>query len=99
MVQVSISVPGMVSITIVSVFQDEVVGSSPDAFFSGDFLQLRSERDGNGDGRVYHISFIASDGQGGTCKGVLKLGVTPHDQGSSMGAIDGGALYDSTVAQ
>ena len=48
-----------------------------------------------GDGRVYHISFTASDGNGGSCIGEVTVGV-PHDRGGRSTPVDGGALYDST---
>src|SRR5262249_46845835 len=40
---------------------------------------LRAERNGQGDGRTYHIDFIAA-GPGGTCSGEVTVCV-PHDQG------------------
>ncbi len=83
------------------VFQDERVGraksSSPDARILGpNLVELRIERDGNGDGRVYHVYFTASDGND-SCSGRVRLGVVTHDQSSNLDAIDGGPLYDSTV--
>jgi len=58
---------------------------------------LRSERDGNGDGRVYHLYFTVTDGVGGSCTGEKVIGVVAHDQSGSLGPIDGGPLYDSTL--
>jgi hypothetical protein len=58
--------------------------------------EVRAERDGKGDGRVYHIGFTADDGNGGTCSGVVLVGV-PHDKGGANDPVDGGALYDSTT--
>jgi hypothetical protein len=87
-----------VSITITGVRQDEPVGSSPDAIIQGSTVQLRAERDGSGNGRVYHIFYIISDGNGGSCSGEVLLGVVPHDQGSNLAPVDDGANYDSTVA-
>ena len=55
---------------------------------------VRAERDGNGDGRVYHISFTAT-GSSGSCTGSVTVGV-PHDQGHG-GPVDQGALYNSTL--
>ncbi len=40
---------------------------------------VRAERSDYGNGRVYRISFKASDGKGGSCTGVVKVGV-PHDK-------------------
>jgi CSLREA domain-containing protein len=88
-----------VTITIVSVFQDEPVGPQPDAIIYGSSADIRAERDGFGDGRVYHITYMASDGQGGTCNKEVLLGVVPHDQSGNLEPIDQGPLYDSTIAQ
>jgi hypothetical protein len=101
---VAISVQGVtdadgdaVSITITSIKQDEKTGKEADASGVGtDTANVRAERDGKGDGRVYHIAFTADDGNGGITAGVVTVSV-PHDQ-SGKPAIDGGALYDSTQA-
>ena len=92
-----------VTITIDSIFQDEPTNGlgdgdmSPDGAGVGtDTAQIRAERSGTGDGRVYHISFTADDGSGGTCTGEVVVGV-PHDQNGDP-AVDQGALFDSTVA-
>lgn len=89
-----------VTITPTGVMQDEPVlvpaigagNTTPDAVL--DPLQVRAERAGTGDGRVYHVSFTGDDGRGGTCDGEVLLGV-PHDQRGDP-AVDGGPLYDST---
>jgi murein DD-endopeptidase MepM/ murein hydrolase activator NlpD len=88
------------SITIISVFQDEPVGSDIDANnMSTNTVNLRAQRDGTGDGRVYHIVFSAT-GVGGTCQGEVKV-IVPHDLGKGQGARgtagDGGALFNSTT--
>jgi hypothetical protein len=61
--------------------------------------EVRAERSGTkkvpGDGRVYHISFTASDDSGATCSGTVLVGV-PHDQ-RGTDPVDGGPLYDSTI--
>lgn len=85
-----------VSITITSITQDEKTDKQADALGIGtDTASVRADRDGKGDGRVYHISFTADDGNGGITTGMVKVYV-PHDQ-SGKPAIDGGQLYDSTV--
>jgi streptogramin lyase len=57
---------------------------------------LRSERHGRpGNGRVYEISFVASDGHGGECEGRVTVCV-PHDMGQGRHCIDDGRLFDST---
>jgi VCBS repeat-containing protein len=87
-----------VTITITSIYQDEPVGNAPDGIIYGSYAEVRAERDGNGDGRVYHITFIANDGNGGTCTGEIMVAVIPHDKSGDFDAIDGGALFDSTIA-
>jgi hypothetical protein len=95
-----------VTITITSIFQDEPVNvegsgsTEPDGQGVGtDTAEVRAERSGTkkvpGNGRVYHISFIAADGVGGFCDGTVTVCV-PHDQ-SGDPCVDEGALYDSTV--
>ena len=90
-----------ITITIDSIFQDEAVDAPGSGFTSPDgqgmgtaTAEVRAERVGGGNGRVYHIGFTASDGNGGLCSGVVLVGV-PFDP--SLGpAVDDGALYDST---
>lgn len=94
-----------VTINIDSVWQDEPTDTlgdgsfTPDATGVGtDTAAVRAERAGTkevpGDGRVYHIAYTADDGNGGTCSGTVTVGV-PHDVKDT--AVDGGALYDSTI--
>jgi hypothetical protein len=89
-----------VTITITSIMQDEPtngLGSGdtcPDATGVGtSTAQLRAERDGTGNGRVYTIFFTADDGRGGTCTGSVKVSV-PHNNGDT--AVDDGPKFDST---
>lgn len=88
------------AITVTGIYQDEPVGhgaNSPDGRILADGTpQVRAERAGSGDGRVYHIFFTATGNMGGSCSHVLRLPVVPHDQGGTIDAIDGGPLYDST---
>jgi hypothetical protein len=97
------------TIAVVSIFQDEAVGSGgsgntgPDGQGVGtSTAQVRAERAGDpkqpGDGRVYHITFSATDAAGGSCTATVQVSV-PHDQSArSQPAVDGGALFDSTIA-
>jgi REJ domain/Bacterial Ig domain len=88
------------TITITSVTQDEPTNglgdgdTAVDAVINADgTVLLRSERSGKGDGRVYRISFTASDLEGST-SGVVKVSV-PHSV--KKPAIDSsGTIYDST---
>jgi hypothetical protein len=87
-----------VSITATSVFQDEQVdapgsgNTAPDAQLAP--LAVRAERSGQGNGRVYTITFTADDGRGGTCSGTVQVCV-PHDQGMGAGCVDDGARFNS----
>jgi dipeptidyl aminopeptidase/acylaminoacyl peptidase len=73
-----------VTLTVDGITQDEpVLGpgdpTSPDAVDEGDGeVRIRAERDPHGDGRVYRISFTASDGRGGSCSGIAKVAVPRH---------------------
>jgi hypothetical protein len=95
---VGVSVPDpdgdAVTTTITGVTQDEALdgaadgNTSPDAAaVTGhpDQVQVRAERSGDGDGRVYRIAFTATDGKD-TCTGTVTVGV-PHDQ-SGPAAVD-----------
>jgi len=89
---------------IISIFQDEKTNGlgdgdkSPDGFGVGtDKAQVRAERSGNGDGRVYFIGFTVDDGKGGTCSGIVQLPVVPHDQSKKKIIGNQGALFDSTL--
>jgi uncharacterized repeat protein (TIGR01451 family) len=89
-------------LTITGVTQDEPINglgdgdTSPDATVgpASNKVNLRAERSGLGDGRVYRIAFTGSDGLGGTCVGVAIVGV-PHDQGGGSIAIDSGFVFPS----
>lgn len=89
-----------VTITVTGVWQDEPTEeqgdgkSGPDAVIYGDFVEVRAERSGVEDGRVYHIYFTAEDDKGGICTGEVTVGV-PHDKKDDP--VDGGALYDSLI--
>jgi hypothetical protein len=93
---------GPVTTTITGVTQDEAVNgtgdgdTAPDAAAGpgSDKVYLRAERAGGGDGRVYHIAFTVTDGEGGSCQGVVTVGV-PHDQGPNGGPVDSGSAIDS----
>jgi hypothetical protein len=100
-----------VTITINSITSDETTGTiegaggnvhAPDAIINADgSFQLRAERSGLGDGRVYIISFTADDGKGGVTTGSVTVGV-PHEANGN--AVDSRGVsdvpsdgYDATV--
>jgi hypothetical protein len=91
-----------VKITVTGVTQDEPVNAkgdgntSPDAVIHDGAASVRAERSGNGNGRVYQLSFKADNGQGGVCTGTVKVSV-PHSMHKGATAIDDGQAYDSTV--
>lgn len=91
-----------ISVTITSIFQDEPTNglgdgdTSPDGAGIGtNTAQVRAERAGGGDGRVYLISFTAADGQGGSCAGAVTVSVQRDQSGSA--AVNSGTIYDSTL--
>ena len=59
---------------------------------SGNQILLRAERAGTGNGRVYQVHFTATDDQGGSCSGSVKVGV-PHSKKDP--ALEGAQLYNS----
>ncbi len=59
---------------------------------NGTTVQLRAERAGNQDGRVYSIGFAVKDGSGNVTNGTCKVTV-PHSQGPKGIAVDSGAKY------
>ena len=92
-----------VSLSIVSIFQDEPTnglgdGDTPiDGFGVGTSTAIvRAERSGAGNGRVYHVAFTAT-ANGLSCTGNVTVGV-PHDMGNGSTPIDDGPQYDSTKA-
>ena len=91
-------------ILVTGIEQDEPVNglgdgdTSPDGFGVGtDLPQVRRERSGLEDGRIYFISFDASDASStASCAGLVTVGI-PHDQGQGSTPIDSGVRFDSTV--
>ena len=84
------------TLVIDGVTQDEPVNglgdgdTSPDAVLTSPLsnkVQIRAERSGLGDGRVYVVHFTATDTHGATCTGTATVGV-PHDQGKGSTPIN-----------
>ena len=91
-----------VTITITGIFQDESVNGLGDGNTCPDgqgvgtsTAQVRAERSGLLDGRVYTIFFLAEDGLGGECEGSVTVCV-PHSQGQGSDCVDQGPNVDST---
>ena len=53
---------------------------------------LRSERQTNGDGRVYTVKFTLYDERGGSCQGSVQVGVRRHNRDAAR---DSGVRYSS----
>lgn len=85
-----------IAIAITRITQDEPrTGKGPDATgIRTSTVRVRAYRAGNGDGRVYHLTFTAIDPQGASCSGTVTVCV-PHDQWRSICG-DGGSLVVST---
>jgi len=90
------------TIHITGITQDEKINSKgdhntcPDAAIntleSGSGA-IRLERSGQGNGRVYEVSFTATDGRGASCRGTATMCI-PHDR-SGAPCIDNGQVYNS----
>ncbi len=86
-----------VTVEITDVTQDEPVAGGSDAERAGDGqVRLRAERDARGDGRVYRIAFVATDSEGGSCTGVVKVTVPRHHRNPAVDSAPPG--YDSLGA-
>ncbi|MGC2031936.1 MAG: hypothetical protein WA642_18095 [Steroidobacteraceae bacterium] len=90
------------AIVVTGIMQDESVAAigsgntSPDGTGIGtSTAQIRAERAGPGTGRIYFISFSATNMQGAQCTGTISVFV-PHDQGQGFTPIDTGDRFDST---
>src|SRR5688572_11677759 len=100
-----------VTIQVTGVTQDEPVKSTmrgsgstcPDAVLvdtdddgEADAAGLRCERDGTGNGRVYTVSFTATDGQGAVCQGSATFCVVKAQAPDAV-CVDDGQTHDSTA--
>jgi Calx-beta domain len=88
------------ALAVTGVTQDEPVRATrrdkgPDAAWVAgrpDQVKLRAERLGRGNGRVYRVSFTATDAERASCSGTVLVGVR-HDARKPW--VDSGAVYDS----
>jgi arabinogalactan endo-1,4-beta-galactosidase len=92
-----------VSLIITAITQDEPVRGgrygwkAPDGIIvDPDTAQLRAERDGRGNGRVYEIHFVARDNNGGKTSGSVSVCV-PRSRRHKV-CVDDGQNYDSTYS-
>jgi hypothetical protein len=97
-----------VTITVTNVTSDEPTASiegaggakhAPDAdpeCIGTAIARVRAERSGDEDGRVYEITFLASDGIGEPVEGTVQVKV-PHDQSGDCVSINSGQNYDATA--
>lgn len=93
------------SILITGITSDETTATTkgaggskhaPDADGVGtDTALLRAERSGRGNGRVYAITFVATDEAGRECVGTVTVCV-PHDQSPGTVCVDDGQVNDAT---
>lgn len=85
-------------VQIVSVFQDEPVGSgnkSDAEIVDGSSVRLRAERLGKGNSRVYNITFNAIDSKGAKCPDTTLSVAVPHNRHAETPPV-GPVTYDST---
>jgi hypothetical protein len=84
------------TLVVDGITQDEPVNglgdgnTAPDGFLTSppsDTADVRAERSGLGDGRVYRLHYTATDTHGKTCDGFVTVGV-PHDQGEGSTPVD-----------
>lgn len=92
-----------VTLKVTGITQDEPVNGlgdgdmSPDGFGVGfDKAEVRAERSGTGNGRVYAVSFSADDGNGGICTGSVNVRV-PRDRNKRSAAVNDGQNYNSML--
>jgi len=92
---------GAVFTTIDQIRQDEPAGGPGDGYacpdgqgIGADLAAVRAERGSPGNGRVYVVSFTASDMEGGTCTGSVEVCVPDHRDGSCVAEP---ATVDSTT--
>jgi hypothetical protein len=93
-----------VTITINGIYQDEPVNAlgsgntAPDGYVVGSTAYVRAERAGPGTGRIYFITFTATDTGGNECTTPAPLqAVVPHDQAQPLPLVDTGQHWDSTM--
>lgn len=91
------------TIAVTGIQQDEPVladgsgNTQPDGSGVGtSTAYVRAERSGPGTGRIYFITFTATDPEGAQCTNTVRVYV-PHDQGQGYTPTDTNERFDSTV--
>ncbi len=92
-----------VTITVTTVTQDEPVDGQGDGNTSFDAQRtstshqvlLRAERSGQEDGRVYRVSFTATDPGGASCSGLVRVGVPKSQSGVDSNPIESPLVVNS----
>lgn len=85
-----------VTLTVTAILQDEPLSRKRQRDATGIGTarpQVRADRAADGDGRVYHLRFMAKDGKGGRCQGEVTVCVPRNQARKTCG--DGGPLVDS----
>ncbi|WP_108667151.1 tandem-95 repeat protein [Euzebya rosea] len=92
-----------IDVVVTQIRADEPVEANGDGTGSPDgsgigtgTASLRAERQGGGNGRVYHVTWTATDHLGGACQVTATVAV-PHSRGPRGAAVDDGPLYDATA--
>ncbi len=89
------------TIAVTGITQDEPTNglgdgdTGVDGVIGTDSVEVRAERSGLDDGRVYVIGFTATNEYDQSCSGSVSVGV-PHDK-RGVSAVDSGQSYDSTA--
>jgi hypothetical protein len=97
----AIGIAGATSAQITSITADEAVevGAGGDGHTTkfdihitdAVSFELRSERQGGGDGRVYRVNYVNEAGENASCEFDV-----PHDQGPTKGSVDSGVVVTVT---
>jgi hypothetical protein len=90
-------------ITVTTVTQDEPINGRGDGNTNFDAQRtttshqvfLRAERSGNGDGRIYRLSFTATDPNGGSCSGEVRVGVPKSQDGAGSNPVESELVVNS----
>jgi hypothetical protein len=92
-----------VTVAVTSIMQDEPVDARDDnhTLVDGNGVGtptafVRAERSRHGTGRIYFISFTATDTSSLSCSGMVEVFV-PHEIDQGSNPVDTGKLFDSTV--